>query len=588
MNFDIPTLSIITALAQFAFVMACVTLMRLVREVESLRDWIKGSSLVALAGVLVGLRGTIPEFISVVIANALSLFGLCFIYIGVRGLLQRERPSRWIWAVPTLAVPFFAWFTLVAPNVPIRIMVYSLATLPMLSASAWEFFRHDRISDPTPLRIVNRITALIIGGGVLIFLIRAWVASGLPIDASFLHTSNPLVAAPYLYAIVFSVWLSIMITLTVSSHLQQDLLTARDRAEAANRAKGLFLANMSHEVRTPMNGVLGMTQLLQRTPLNEEQQDYVNGIHGSTQSLLMIINDILDLSKVEAGKLTLENIRFQPRDLMQSLEIQFAPMAGQKHLQLNIATAADVPNVIVGDQTRLNQILANLLSNAIKFTPSGKIDVHLTRDSQRPQLRFEVRDTGIGMTQEALAGLFVPFFQADASITRRFGGTGLGLSIARHLVGLMGGEIHVASEPGKGSCFTVEIPLAAVVEGQKGPELPIFDAKALLGNFLGDEEIGYELAGLMRSEIPTQFAALDQALAQNDPAQLKRIVHTMKGLAGQAGSPRLTASLKIAHDRLSNGGTIDPEWLAELRQDWERLDQALVGFLAASAQPAPR
>lgn len=586
MNFDIPTLSIITALAQFAFVMACVTLMRLVREVESLRDWIKGSSLVALAAVLVGLRGTIPELLSVVLANTLSLLGLCFIYAGVRGLLLHGPTYRWVWTVPALSAPLFIWFTLITPSVPARIMVYSLGALLPLGACAWEFFRHDRMSGPIPLRSVNRITALIFGGGAMTFLTRTWIAAGLPADASYLNTSNPLVAAPYMYAIVFSVWLSIMVTLTVSSRLQQDLLTARDRAEAANRAKGLFLANMSHEVRTPMNGVLGMTQLLQRTPLNEEQQDYVNGIHGSTQSLLMIINDILDLSKVEAGKLTLENIRFRPRDLMQSLEIQFAPMAGQKRLQLNIATAADVPDAIVGDQTRLNQILANLLSNAIKFTTSGKIDVHLVRDPQRLHLRFEVRDTGIGMTQEALAGLFVPFFQADASITRRFGGTGLGLSIARHLVGLMGGEIHVASESGKGSCFTVEIPFAAAVETQKSPELPIFDAKALLGNFVGDEEIGYELAGLLRSEIPTQFAALDQALAQNDPVQLKCIVHTMKGLAGQAGSPRLTASLKTVHDRLNNGVAFDPEWLGELRQDWERLDQALAGFLATSAKNA--
>jgi signal transduction histidine kinase/HPt (histidine-containing phosphotransfer) domain-containing protein len=586
MNFDIPTLSIITALAQFAFMMACVTLIRLVHEVDSLHDWIKGSSLVAFAAVLVGLRGIIPEILSVVIANALSLLGLCFIHAGARGLLQRSRSSRWIWAVPALSVPLFVWFTLITPSVPVRIMVYSLGALLLLGACAWEFLRHDRISGPTPLRSVNRITAFIFGSGALMFLSRAWIAAGLPADATYLHTSNPLVAAPYLYAIVFSVWLSIMLTLTVSSRLQQDLLAARDRAEAANRAKGLFLANMSHEVRTPMNGVLGMAQLLQGTSLNEEQQDYVNAIRGSTQSLLMIINDILDLSKVEAGKLTLEKISFRPRDLMQSLETQFAPMAGQKHLLLTLTTAADVPAVIVGDQTRLNQILANLLSNAIKFTASGKIDVHLARDSQRPQLRFDVRDTGIGMTQEALAGLFVPFFQADASITRRFGGTGLGLSIARHLVGSMGGEIRVASEPGKGSCFTVEIPFVATVEIQKNPELPIFDAKALLGNFVGDEEIGYELAGLMRSEIPTQFAALDQALAKNDPVQLKCIVHTMKGLAGQAGSPRLTASLKAMHDRLNNGVAFDPEWLGELRQDWERLDQALAGFLATSAKNA--
>jgi signal transduction histidine kinase/HPt (histidine-containing phosphotransfer) domain-containing protein len=585
-NFDIPTLSIITALAQFAFVMACVTLIRLVREVESLHDWIKGSSLVALAAVLVGLRGMIPEILSVVIANALSLLGLCFIHAGVRGLLQRGRPSRWIWAVPALSVPLFAWFTLVTPNIPARIMVYSLGTLPMLGASAWEFLRHDRQSDPTPLRSVNRITALIFGAGALIFLTRTVIASGLPADASYLQTSNPLVAAPYLYAIVFSVWLSIMVTLTVSARLQQDLLEARDRAEAANRAKGLFLANMSHEVRTPMNGVLGMAQLLQQTPLSAEQHDYVNGIRGSTQNLLMVINDILDFSKVEAGKLTLENISFHPRELMQVLETQFAPMAGQKHLQLTLATAADVPTTIVGDQARLNQILVNLLSNAIKFTSRGTVEVQLSLIARNDRLRFDIRDSGIGMAPEALAGLFTPFFQADASITRRFGGTGLGLSIAHHLVGLMGGEIKVTSEVGQGSCFSVEIPFTAASEPQQTNGFPIFDATALLGNFVGDEEIGYELASLVRTEIPTQFAALDQALEQNDPALVARIVHTMKGLAGQAGGARLTANLKLVHDGLRNGHPLTPEMVAGLRHDWEQLDQALAGFVTLPASEA--
>lgn len=459
MKLDIPTLSLITAVAQLVFALSCLLLARLIRDVDYIRAWSWGSGLIAFQAVLVALRGTIPDFISIVLANPSSLLGISCIYIGTRGLLLREPPGPWIWLPAMLSLPVFAWFTLVQPNVAARIATYSFVAAPLLGACAWEFWRRDRADGPTPLRLANLFTVFIFAIGTLLFLARAGIALNLPADTSYFQSQNPLVVAPYLYAILFSIWLAIMVTLTVSARLQNELMVARDRAEAASRAKGQFLANMSHEVRTPMNGVVGMAQLLQWTPLNDEQQEYVTGIRSSAESLLTVINDILDFSKAEAGRIELERITFCPRDVMRKLDLQYAPMAKEKQLALDVATDTDVPDTIVGDPARLAQILTNLLGNAIKFTAQGRIDLRLSCIEHGTRLRFEIRDTGIGMGPETLEGLFAPFFQADASTTRRFGGTGLGLSIAHHLVELMDGRISVTSEIGQGTCFTIEMPI---------------------------------------------------------------------------------------------------------------------------------
>ncbi|HEY9219212.1 MAG TPA: ATP-binding protein, partial [Phenylobacterium sp.] len=247
------------------------------------------------------------------------------------------------------------------------------------------------------------------------------------------------------------------------------LTQAKEDAEAANRAKSTFLATMSHEIRTPLNGVLGMAQAMAADELNDVQRERLSVIRQSGETLLAILNDVLDLSKIEAGKLELEEAEFDLENLARGAHAAFTAIAHKKGLSFDLVVEPTARGVYRGDATRVRQILYNLISNALKFTESGEIRVAVARSDQG--LSLTVRDTGIGMAPETLAGLFDKFVQADASTTRRFGGTGLGLSICRELAALMGGEVTAKSRLGAGSTFTVELPLPRV-----GEALAVVDA----------------------------------------------------------------------------------------------------------------
>ena len=258
-----------------------------------------------------------------------------------------------------------------------------------------------------------------------------------------------------------------------------ELQAAKEAAEAANEAKSRFLANISHEIRTPMFGVLGLTDLLRSEAQTGRQRELAGMVHASGEALLRILNDLLDISRIEAGKLTLDQAPFDLARELQGVIGLFAEMAGSKGVALSLELAADLPAAVLGDAGRVRQVVLNLVGNAVKFTSHGRVTVTLAVDPPEADVtsrwfRITVRDTGIGIPAEALARIFEAFTQADDGLHRSHGGTGLGLAIVRELVGLMGGTVAVESTPGVGSCFTVVLPLQPVTPADEPlPVMPV-------------------------------------------------------------------------------------------------------------------
>jgi signal transduction histidine kinase/CheY-like chemotaxis protein len=436
--------------------------------------WLIGANVAFLMGTL-GVMGhpVLPLWASASLAISGAFLGLLFGYFAVSLGLGAAVGFRWYGAF-AVAVIIGQTGLAFAPDALDWLLVTSSIINGTFSLHVmWRIAPHARRHGP-------EITALAIlpfaaMGAAYLFRLPL-----LAFGASAVTMTVATLVIIFLLAFSALQWAFALIAFR-AAQLNERLEKERQRAEEANRLKSRFLANMSHELRTPLNGVLGMAQALQDLVRGPEQHRMVETISSSGEALMSILDDILDLSKIESGKMVLEEAPFRPADVVTRIARLHAPQAESKGLRFNLHCDASLDGLFLGDEHRLTQVLHNLTGNAVKFTESGQID--LRADYASGRLQINVTDTGIGMSEDQLANAFEEFVQADVSITRRFGGTGLGMPIVKHLVSMMVGGIKIDSRPGQGTQVRLDLPLrpAPIPQPEHKPSetLPIPDLSGM-------------------------------------------------------------------------------------------------------------
>ena len=455
MHLDTRTEAAIGSMAALAVSILYVLLWQTRRTYGGFGRWTLGLISLSVSMAALAIRGMVPDLVSVGASNATSFVAVILLFEGTReffGLRPRYTP---VYLLAGVSLSLQIFFLLARENLTIRILVASGFAGLVNFATARILLK----ASPSGRRLGYWLSSTL-------FLVAGVLNLARVILVAVLWPAPDMLAPTIWNQAFFGVMILAVIggafgfILLHNDRLVSDLILAERRAADADRAKSEFLAHMSHEIRTPLNGVIGLTGLALDGPLNEEKRPELETAVQSAQALLGIVNDVLDLSKIEAGMLQITATPFDLYAALSQTVAMLEPRAAAKSIQLFCRYPEDAPRWFLGDEMRVRQILANFASNAVKFTTHGEIEVAAMQS--RGGMRISVRDTGEGIDASMLPLLFSKFTQADASTARRFGGTGLGLAIAKQLAELMGGSIGASSEPGVGSLFWAELPLPPV------------------------------------------------------------------------------------------------------------------------------
>lgn len=466
MNLDPRTVVILTILSTSLMGISLFVVARgYLSQMRGVTRWAYGTLLQSSGWCMLALIGVAPAYIAE-IGSPLIMLGLALYYHALVAFKQSGSSVKWVYATVVLNVILIYLFLLVYPDMSARIVVASATGAILMFASALLLLADGW----RQLSFSHRITGLLFALCSVVLTVRAiyyLVWNTAPDQSAFEQNLVQDIAflTFFLAGVVSSFTFILMCNDRYNEQSKQraeELAQKNTELEQANQAKGQFLATMSHEIRTPLNGVMGFLNQLEKTSLNELQRDYLLTINHSARILMGVINDVLDYSKIEAGKLALEKIETDLRIFLDDLVAMYSASANEKALDLVCIVDRRLNCYVMIDTLRMTQILSNLIGNAIKFTREGSVVVEARKvgeSANAVHVQFLVTDTGIGISQQDMSRLFQPFTQADVSTTRKYGGTGLGLIIAKRLVDLMDGQLEISSEVGKGTCFTINLEL---------------------------------------------------------------------------------------------------------------------------------